>query len=201
LEGFLVILLSSSSKYPYIDKKVLFYIRPVKFPLRLCMDISIDRSQGPLKFQLSGRMEGFGAQQVTDAIRSALRERDREIIFDLGGLLLYQFSRSSGSSGNIPEDERTERHCFPLSGRGISVESPQNGWFSSGVHHLSDFRGCSGTQYDKALRTDGTDRGGISGADADSRPARLIVRGDISRIAAGNITTADLFRIPLKLAA
>ena len=52
----------------------------------MSMDISIQRSDGPLTLILSGRMDGFGAQQVAEAIQNDLRESDREIIFDLGGV-------------------------------------------------------------------------------------------------------------------
>ncbi len=162
------------------------------------MDISIDRSQGPLTFQLSGRMDGFGAQQVTDAIRSALRERDREIIFDLGGLLYI----SSAGLRVLQEIYRK------MNERNGTVSLCQVGEFPLKVLKMGGFLQAF-TIYptlEDALAhstTKPSEQTGQTGAVFQVQtltpgPARLIVRGDISRIAAGNITTADLFRIPFE---
>ena len=50
------------------------------------MEITASRTGEQLVLSLNGRMDGTGAQQVTDAIQQNLTDHDTALIFDLGGV-------------------------------------------------------------------------------------------------------------------
>lgn len=50
------------------------------------MDIIVTRAQGPLVLSLTGKMDGFGSQKVSESLQTSLLDSDRSIIFDLSGV-------------------------------------------------------------------------------------------------------------------
>ena len=160
------------------------------------MDISIHRSEGPLTLILSGRMDGFGAQQVAEAIHNDLRESDREIIFDLGRVDYV-------SSAGLRVFQEVYRKMHERKG---TVSLCQVGEFPLKVLKMGGFLQAFQiypTQKE-ALAHSGTrpadhaeDTSGIfTATELTTGPVQLRVRGDISRIGAGAITAQDLMRIP-----
>lgn len=50
------------------------------------MDLQTGRRDGILTFTISGRLDGYGAGQLSDAWAAALQDDDRSAVFDLAGL-------------------------------------------------------------------------------------------------------------------
>ncbi|MCM2466019.1 STAS domain-containing protein [Methanoculleus oceani] len=50
------------------------------------MDLQTERRDGILTFVIRGRLDGYGAGQVTDAVQASLQDDDRSVVFDLAGL-------------------------------------------------------------------------------------------------------------------
>ena len=160
------------------------------------MDISIHRSDGPLTLILSGRMDGFGAQQVAEAIQNDLRESDREILFDLGGVDYV-------SSAGLRVFQEVYRKMQERKG---TVSLCQVGEFPLKVLKMSGFlqafsiyptlkEALAHSVTRPAEHAEGKE-GIFTATELTTGPVQLKVRGDISRIAAGEITSQDFMRIP-----
>lgn len=50
------------------------------------MELQIERIDGILTFSMRGRLDGYGAGQVSDAVQASLQDDDRSIVFDLAGV-------------------------------------------------------------------------------------------------------------------
>ena len=50
------------------------------------MDIKTERRDGILTFAIHGRLDGYGAGQLADAVEASLQADDRSVVFDLAGM-------------------------------------------------------------------------------------------------------------------
>ncbi len=50
------------------------------------MELETERRDGILTFIIRGRLDGYGAGQVSDAVQASLQDDDRSVVFDLAGL-------------------------------------------------------------------------------------------------------------------
>ena len=53
---------------------------------RIHMELQTERRDGILTFAIQGRLDGYGAGQLSDAVQASLQDDDRSIVFDLTGL-------------------------------------------------------------------------------------------------------------------
>ncbi|WP_304022602.1 STAS domain-containing protein [Methanospirillum hungatei] len=159
------------------------------------MDISIQRSEGPLTLILSGRMDGFGAQQVAEAIRNDLRESDREIIFDLGGVDYI-------SSAGLRVFQEVYRKIHERKG---TVSLCQVGEFTQKVLKMGGFLQAfqiyptlhEALTHSSTRPAGNAETNGIfTATHLTTGPVHLKVRGNISRVAAGEVMVQDFMKIP-----
>lgn len=50
------------------------------------MDLATERRDGILTFVMHGRLDGYGAGQLSDAVQASLQADDRSVVFDLTGV-------------------------------------------------------------------------------------------------------------------
>ena len=50
------------------------------------MDLDTERRDGILTFVMRGRLDGYGAGELTDAVQASLQDDDRSVVFDLTGI-------------------------------------------------------------------------------------------------------------------
>ncbi len=50
------------------------------------MDLDTERRDGILTFVMQGRLDGYGAGELTDAVQASLQDDDRSVVFDLTGI-------------------------------------------------------------------------------------------------------------------
>ncbi|MCK9343169.1 MAG: STAS domain-containing protein, partial [Massilibacteroides sp.] len=50
------------------------------------MELQTERRDGILTFVIQGRLDGYGAGQLSDAVQASLQDDDRSVVFDLAGL-------------------------------------------------------------------------------------------------------------------
>lgn len=50
------------------------------------MDLATERRDGILTFVMHGRLDGYGAGQLSDAVQASLQDDDRSVVFDLAGI-------------------------------------------------------------------------------------------------------------------
>lgn len=53
---------------------------------RIHMELQTERRDGILTFVIRGRLDGYGAGQLSDAVQASLQDDDRSVVFDLAGL-------------------------------------------------------------------------------------------------------------------
>jgi anti-anti-sigma factor len=96
------------------------------------MDLEIGRRDGILTLVMRGRLDGYGAGKLADAVQASLRDDDRSVVFDLAGV---NYLSSAGIRTLIAVKKRLKERNGTLALAGVQ-EYPRNVLDMAGVTQI-----------------------------------------------------------------
>ncbi|MDV2482012.1 STAS domain-containing protein [Methanoculleus sp. Wushi-C6] len=99
------------------------------------MDLATERRDGILTFVMRGRLDGYGASRLSDALQASLQDDDRSIVFDLAGV---SYLSSAGIRVLLAAKKRLKERSGTLALAGMQ-EYPRNVLDMAGVTQIFSF--------------------------------------------------------------
>ncbi|WP_332449303.1 STAS domain-containing protein [Methanoculleus sp.] len=170
------------------------------------MELQTERRDGILTFIMQGRLDGYGAGQLADAVQASLQADDRSIVFDLAGV---NYLSSAGIRVLIATKKLLKERSGTLALAGMQ-EYPKNVLDMAGVTAIFSLypgieeavTACRGpldslSVINEIARTPVTINGvAYTIEPASTRRASLRVTGSLDRMLHARLTEGDIRAIP-----
>jgi len=170
------------------------------------MDIKTERRDGILTFAIRGRLDGYGAGQLADAVEASLQADDRSVVFDLAGM---SYLSSAGIRILIATKKRLKERGGTLALAGIQ-DYPKSVLDMAGVTPIFSLypdlevavAACRRSKDSLSVINDlvraPVVRDGVAYTvePASTRSSSLLVTGDLDKMLHARLTESDIRAIP-----
>ncbi|WP_292492385.1 STAS domain-containing protein [Methanoculleus sp. 10] len=170
------------------------------------MDLATERRDGILTFVMRGRLDGYGAGELSDAVQASLQDDDRSVVFDLAGV---SYLSSAGIRVLLAVKKRLKERSGVLALAGVQ-EYPKSVLDMAGVTPVFSLYPTVGeavlacrkpqdslSVINELARTPFT-RGGVAYTiePTSARSASLRVTGSLDKMLRARLTEGDIRAIP-----
>ncbi|MDD2787997.1 STAS domain-containing protein, partial [Methanoculleus sp.] len=170
------------------------------------MDLATERRDGILTFVMRGRLDGYGAGELSDAVQASLQDDDRSVVFDLAGV---SYLSSAGIRVLLAVKKRLKERSGVLALAGVQ-EYPKSVLDMAGVTPVFSLYPTVGeavlacrkpqdslSVINELARTPFT-RGGVAYTiePTSARSASLRVTGSLEKMLYARLTERDIRAIP-----
>jgi len=170
------------------------------------MELQTERRDGILTFVIRGRLDGYGAGQLSDAVQASLQDDDRSVVFDLAGI---NYLSSAGIRILIAVKKRLKERNGILALAGVQ-EYPKKVLDMAGVTPIFSLHSgveeavisCRRAQDSLSVISDlarpPVVRDGVSYSfeAVTAKPAALKVTGSLEKVLHARLTERDIVSIP-----